>query len=430
MNQVIAKLILICILTGCTFRESYQKGAFQESAQEPVESPVEQAHEQNTDGKRESFKMSARYDWKKSDLNNKYFKAERTLVEVSKNVVKSVSSVTLPVQVPNPLVISTDFLPEIKNTFSFAKAVLSIGDLKLEVPVEVTFEPNSVSFLLNGLSTVVTNHSSSNFMVSIEFFSSNQKIFTYIFDLRVPPKNIQVEGNVGSNISNSLKRIELGGNLFTLIQAVEIKNNETIPVEVKFNGVPSSSLYQEVITYNYQDLGCDSGEYRYGSNAWNDVLTDFMITLPLDQKVMTSLKEATRTGNTQIAILNPNESKVIGVYAKFSINNDRLNNGSLQGNAQTKGVFTHCHKVVTYCEPHVGSRGEYLVESTLACEYRWDRDVENLLIGEMRKDLFLRFQGGQNLGTFRFNDHESTKDLESRVLPLMNEVGGIKVSGK
>lgn len=380
--------------------------------------------------------MSARYDWKRTNGKDQYFKAERGLVQVSQNGVRSVSAVTLPIEIPNPLTISSDVLPDVKSRFNFSKAYIQLQDINLELPVKVTFDDNRVTFYVSGLASVVDSKVSSRFNLAVELFDGNSKIFTYSFELRTPPSKVQfgIDSDVngskeGTKISQSFKRIELNDKVYTLVKTLELKNEEDQQLEITFSETPKANLFQEVVSYIYEDIGCDAGGYRYYSRAWNDTVTEGVIVLPLDEKTLPTLLNADGAKQTQVIVLSPNSFKTFGVYSISQKVKDRLSDQSLKSTVSGRGVLTDCYKVNDYCEPSEHCHGRagckenaiFKTESENSVNYctkKWERHSGSLGIGDQRLGLFVQFDEGQNLGVYRFNDHDVAKDAETRSVPL------------
>jgi len=379
--------------------------------------------------------MSARYDWKGSDSKDQYFKAERALLQVSQNEVKSASSVTLPIEIPNPLTISSDVLGEVKNHYSFSKSYISMGDTKLELPIFVAFEEGRITFHISGIASVIDSKVSSNFSLNIELFDASNKIFTYTFNLRTPPSKVTLSYNSdingsgeGTKILPSFKRIELSDRVFNLIRTVVVKNDEDQDIEIKFPEFPNANLYQDVITYTYQDIGCNAGGYRYNTSNWNDKLTDGVIVLPLDQRTLPTLLNSVNEKPTQVVVLPPNSVSTLGIYSYAQKDKDRLCNQSLKSTFSAVVVLTDCYEVIDYCEQigdhchgHCEEASFEKIESEISmayCAKKWARHSGSLNVGDQRQGLYVLFNEGQNLGSFRFNDHEFAKDSIIRSIPM------------
>jgi len=380
--------------------------------------------------------MSTRYDWKGIQNNKEiYFKAERGLFQTSKKGVRSISAVTLPVEIPNPIIISNDVLKDVKDRFNFSKSYIQTRDAKLDLPVKISFEESKVTFYVSGISGVIDSKISSDFVLVVELFDGSDKIFSYSYDLRTPPNNValnfdsDINGSKnGSKILNSFKRIELNSNVYTLIKSVELKNEEDKTVEITFPEYPKANLFQSVISHVYTNLGCNgSAGYTYNANSWNDQLSNGTMIIPLDENTIPSMLDPVNPNQKQIVVLPPNSSKTLGIYSIGFKSKDRLQDNSLKSNVVNAAVLTDCFQKWGECEDHCHGRagcieaGNFKVasdNSMYGCQRIWDRHSGYLGIGDERLGLFVQFDDNQNFGTYRFNDHDISKDSEVRSVPI------------
>ena len=373
--------------------------------------------------------MKVKYDWNSADgvHSDDRVKAIRSLTQSGDMNFIASEVVTLPEVIPNPVYIIANIPHQISSGVSFAKSTIAINGKSFQIGVTYTIDniaSDVITFSVSGLNTVFDSKLSQSGNLTIELFSGNQKLMTYLFSLRSPASQIEYEFiNVTSvstklGLSNGLIAPVIEGRKSGVIQVLKVTNREPQAVDVQIPRILKSILSQPVVRKNYQDLACHGGDFRYWESTWEDQYSGELLAIPVNELLLVNLSNTLLRNQEKLNSLRiqPEESQYIALYSVSDSAWLFAGGNPLASSLAVQHVPAGCYTARENCEEGGGDHPKII------CQNVTHRTFQDIPIGDARGNLRLQFSGTNPFG-LRFSDFDPSQDGEVRSTnPLSGEV--------